>query len=150
MKGKSVKLTEHFTLEEMTVSQHRDIDNTPTPGIIDNLKKTAAIMEQVRYLLDAPITVTSGYRSPALNNAIGGSSTSAHMDGRACDFICPKFGTPLEICEKIVHSGIEYDQLIQELGRWVHIGIPAIGHAARRQVLTFLGGKSYVKGLVRP
>ena len=80
----------------------------------------------------APITVTSGYRCPALNAAIGGAKDSQHMRGEAADFICPRFGTPTEVAAALRDSGIEYDQLLLEFGRWVHISFSA---APRRQAL---------------
>jgi len=133
------KLTDHFSLAEMTVSEtaaRKGIDNTPSPAIIKNLTRTAQLLERVRVLLGSkPILVSSGYRSPALNAAVGGSKTSAHMQGLAADFICPGFGTPLAICQRLDSLGVEFDQLIQE-GTWVHIGLAAEGIKPRRQVLT--------------
>lgn len=133
------KLTDHFSLAEMTASEtaaRKGIDNTPSPAIIKNLTRTAQLLERVRVLLGSkPILVSSGYRSPALNAAVGGSKTSAHMQGLAADFICPGFGTPLAICQRLDSLGMEFDQLIQE-GNWVHIGLAAEGIKPRRQVLT--------------
>lgn len=147
------KLTDHFSLEEMTASEtaaRRGIDNTPSPAIIKNLTRTAQLLERVRVLLGSkPILVSSGYRSPALNAAVGGSKTSAHMQGLAADFICPGFGTPLEICKLLDSLGVNFDQLIQE-GTWVHIGLAADGVKPRRQVLTAKfshGGTTYGSGL---
>lgn len=147
------KLTDHFSLEEMTASEtaaRRGIDNTPSPAIIKNLTRTAQLLERVRVLLGSkPILVSSGYRSPALNAAVGGSKTSAHMQGLAADFICPGFGTPLEICKLLDSLGVNFDQLIQE-GTWVHIGLAADGVKPRRQVLTAKfsqGGTTYGGGL---
>lgn len=118
-------LSPHFSLAEMTVSQEaarRGIDNTPPPAVIDALKKTAQGLEAVRVRLGcAPIIVSSGYRSGALNAAIGGAKYSQHMTGQAADFLCPGFGSPVEVAAALRDSGIEYDQLILEFGRWVHI-----------------------------
>lgn len=130
-------LSEHFSLPELTFTQQRGIDNTPTPAVVTALRETAAVLEQVRSLLGGkPITVTSGYRSPAVNAAVGGVANSAHVLGRAADFICPGFGTPLEVCHAIERSGIAFDQLIHEFGAWVHI---AWSPNPRRQVLTIDG-----------
>ena len=119
------QLSAHFTLDEMTVSQEaarRGIDNTPPPAIIEALRKTAQGLEAARVRLGgAPIVVSSGYRCPALNTAIGGSKTSQHMTGQAVDIICPRFGGPAEVAAALRDSGIEYDQLILEYGRWVHL-----------------------------
>ncbi len=120
-------LSPHFTLSELIVSdtaQRRGIDNTPNEAMIENLKKTAALLEEVRTLLGGkPIIVTSGYRCLALNRAIGSSDTSAHVQGQAADFSCPGFGTPLEICHAINQAKppIKFDQLIHEFDSWVHI-----------------------------
>ncbi len=93
-------------------------------------------MEQVRTILGgAPIHVDSGYRSPLVNAAVGGVSTSAHCRGLACDFVVPEFGAPTDVALAILHSDIEFDQLILEYG-WVHIGLAQPGCVARREVLT--------------
>lgn len=118
-----MKLSEHFTLAEFTDSDYalrHGIVNMPSPNILGNLKQTADSMEKVRTLLNAPIDISSGYRSPTLNLSIGGSKTSAHCLGFAVDFKAKQFGTPLDIVRKIKSSGIQYDQLIFE-GSWVHI-----------------------------
>ncbi|CAM3251691.1 D-Ala-D-Ala carboxypeptidase family metallohydrolase [Asticcacaulis taihuensis] len=111
---------QYFTLDELTHTEHRNIDNTPSPEMVETLRQTAQQMDRVRTLLGKPIRVNSGYRSPALNAAVGGAPNSAHMSGYAVDFVCPGFGTPLQICQKIIASDIRFDQLIQE-GTWVHI-----------------------------
>ena len=119
------RLSAHFSLDEFTTSQtaaRRSIDNTPSPDVMQALKNTAQGLEAVRVRLGcAPIIVTSGYRSPRLNRAIGGSKNSQHMTGQAADFIAPAFGNPSEVVAALRDSGIEYDQLILEFGRWVHI-----------------------------
>lgn len=144
-------LTANFTLEEFVTSQEasrKGIDNTPNDDVKDNLLQLAQRMEEVRGLLGKPIIVSSGYRSPKLNAAIGGAKNSQHITGQAVDFICPLFGTPKEICEAITrNSRIVFDQLIQE-GTWVHMSIADI---PRMEVLTaeFNGGKvSYKRGIV--
>ena len=141
--------SKYFTLQELTFSDtatRLNIDNTPTSAIIVNLADTARRMDLIRDLLAKPITVVSGYRSPPLNTAIGGATHSAHMTGHAVDFISRSFGSPLEICQKIVSAGIKFDQLIQE-GTWVHISFDP---QMRNQVLTagFATGKAqYRNGL---
>lgn len=140
------KLTTHFTLEELTVTQVRGANNTPPTGLIPALQDTADRMENVRDLLGHPIIVTSGYRSPEVNKAVGASPTSAHIGGRAIDFICPAAGTPREVAAQIAASLIDFDQLIAE-GSWVHISFDP---QLRKQVLTahFNDGKTtYTKGL---
>lgn len=151
-----MNLSPHFSLEELTVSQEAvrmGLDNTPDPMQVNNLREVATTLEQVRHVLgDRPIVVSSGFRSPQVNHLVGGSDNSAHLDGLAADFICPAFGTPIEVARAIVAAGIEFDQLIFE-GTWVHLGLA--GGALprpRRQVLTafFSPGRktTYLSGLV--
>lgn len=118
-----MNLSPHFTLEELIHSQTADrkgLDNTPNAPILNNLTITAANLENVRKLLGNPISISSGYRSPAVNRAVGGVATSAHTQGWAVDFICPAFGSPKEIVDAIKAEGIKLDQCIEE-GTWVHI-----------------------------
>lgn len=121
-----MQMSAHFTLAEMTVSaraKRQGIDNTPGPDIIPRLKVVAAQMERVRERLGGkPITITSCYRSPALNSATpGAAKASAHSQGWAVDFVCPGFGTPLQVADWLARSAISFDQLIHEHGVWVHI-----------------------------
>lgn len=124
-------LTPHFTLEEFTDSQtaaRKGIHNVPHANSQErkNLQRTAEVMEQVRTLLDdKPILISSGYRSPQVNAAVGGSKNSAHLSGLAADFSCPGFGTPRAICKKLqphMHE-LGIDQLIYEYDTWVHLGL---------------------------
>ncbi len=134
-----MKISEHFTLEEFSFSEtaaRLGLDNTPIAIVITNLDLVATVMERIRTLLgDRPIVVHSGYRSVAVNKAVGGVATSAHCHGLACDFVCPAFGTPAEVAQAILKSGIEYDQLILEYG-WVHVGLAQEGLLFRREALT--------------
>ena len=134
-----MKISAHFTLEEFSFSEaaaRLGLDNTPIPIISTNLSFLAAVMEKVRTLLgDRPIVVRSGYRSVAVNQAVGGVATSAHCHGLACDFVCPLFGTPAEVARTILKSVIDYDQLILEYG-WVHVGLAQAGLLSRREALT--------------
>lgn len=128
-------LSEHFTLEELTATDHRGIDNAPPAGVLANLRETARRMEEVRAILgDNVVTVSSGYRSPALNRAVGGSKTSAHLTGWAVDFNCRRVGSPLLVAQRIADAGVEFDQLIHEFGRWVHISFEP--RPMRGQLLT--------------
>jgi zinc D-Ala-D-Ala carboxypeptidase len=146
------RLTEHFTLDELTVSEvgaRQGLDNTPPPLMLPVLRTTALGLELVRKkaLGDHPIIVTSGYRSPLVNQAVGGSKRSQHLRGEAADFICPGFGTPLDVCRRIIEvDSIPFDQLIWE-HTWVHISFVQDG--ARRSVLTLLPNGKYAPGLVR-
>lgn len=131
-----MNLSPNFTLAEFTASQtaaRRGIDNTPPAATLAVLKASAEGMERVRHILgDRVISVSSVYRCPDLNRAVGGAPTSAHVTGHAVDFNCFGFGTPLEVC-RALEGRLDYDQLIHEFGRWVHIGF---GPRLRRQVLT--------------
>lgn len=124
-------LSDHFSLEELTVTR-QPLNNKPPRDVIPHLANTAREMEKIRDLLGTPILVSSGYRSKAVNHAVGGSETSDHMEGWAVDFISPRYGTPLAICKAIVKAGIKFDQLIEE-GTWVHI---SFGPRMRQQVKT--------------
>ena len=110
-----------------------------------NLMRLAAVLEDVRHVLGSrPILISSGFRSEAVNKAVGGSTSSAHRLGLAADFTCPDFGSPLMVCRAIASSGIQFDQLIHEKGSWVHLGLSQ--SAPRTQMLTF-DGTRYLPGL---
>ena len=130
-----MNLSTHFHLDEFINSQtaaRQGIDNNPTTSVLLRLQRTALGMELVRNLLGAPVLISSGYRSPALNKAVGGAANSQHMTGEAVDFTCPGFGTPAQVVEAIKGSSIPYDQCIAEFSRWVHI---SFADKNRRQTL---------------
>ena len=105
----------------------------PSNEVVSALQRTAMGLEQVRIALGgAPILISSGYRSPALNAAIGGARNSQHMLGQAADFTAPRFGPVAAVFAALQRSGIAYDQLIVEFGRWVHI---SFADQARREAL---------------
>ena len=145
------QLTEHFSLDELIFSStavRLGIDNAPPPEVVTNLTTLANGLELVRALLgNQPMHIDSGYRSAALNQQVGGVPSSAHVQGYAADFICPAFGTPLQIVEEIAASDIQYDQVIVECGRWVHL---SFAPAMRRQLLTAsegAEGMTYIPGV---
>ena len=111
-----MRLTEHFDLAEFTLSQEaarRGIDNTPPDEVLENLYILAMALEEVRARLGCPIVISSGYRSPALNAAVGGAPNSAHVLGYAADLTCPGFGAPLSVCKAIATlPDFKYDQCI--------------------------------------
>lgn len=121
-----MKLTEHFTLEELTKSdiaiQH-NIDNTAPANIILNLTRLANLLEQVRSVLSKPIIVTSAYRNLKVNAMLDSKPTSQHCIGCAADIKVSGM-TPNDIVYRIVNSTIQYDQVIREFDSWVHISIP--------------------------
>jgi len=146
-----MQLSPNFTLEEFirsSTAASRGIDNTPGPAHLANLRALAIRLEDVRALLRNPIQITSAYRSPALNAAVGGSSTSDHANGLAADFTSPRFGSVQKVCEAIAGSDIQFDQLIYEQKpggvEWVHLGF---GTRMRRQVLSWSPSAGYVHGL---
>ena len=134
-----MNVSKFFSLDELTFSQtavRLGIDNTPSIDIANQLCFTAYQLDKVRELLGHPMLVSSGYRSKELNAAVHGSRTSSHMAGEAVDFTCPGFGSVRDVFDKIRKSDIEFDQLIVEFGRWVHIGF---GARMRRDVLSYNG-----------
>jgi zinc D-Ala-D-Ala carboxypeptidase len=140
----AAQLTQHFTLDELILSQtaaRKGIDNRPPPDIVAQLRHTADLMERIRaFLGNHPVLVSSGYRSAALNAVVGGAVSSAHMVGRAVDFIVPDFGPPRVICRALEPKMAEFgiDQLIHEFEAWVHVGTAA---KPRAQALTIdIGG----------
>jgi zinc D-Ala-D-Ala carboxypeptidase len=143
-----VRLSPNFSLSELVYSETAEangIDNTPPPEVVENLKVLASGLEAVRALLGAPLEISSGYRCAALNEAVGGSSTSQHLQGFAVDFACPEFGSPLEVARAIHQSDLRFDQCILEYGRWVHL---SFSDAPRRRLMTIYDDeKGYVAGL---
>jgi hypothetical protein len=144
-------LSTNFSLDEFIFSQtaaRSGIDNTPDAATLRNLKHLAEQLEIVRDALGkVPILVSSGYRSAALNRAVKGSKNSAHLTGLAVDFTAPRFGTVLQTAKATAASGIAYDQVIYEFGRWVHLGIAAPGAVAQREQLSIMLAGQYVGGL---
>lgn len=134
-----MKLSEHFTLEELTRSataKARGIDNTPTERDKANLKRLAAeVLEPLRKMAGVPIIVTSGYRCPKLNAAVGGEPTSQHMRGEAADIKCADnrmlFAAAMEL---MLLGKIKVGQLIDEKKySWLHISLPTL--AKNNQVM---------------
>lgn len=131
-----MNLSNHFTLEELTVTSHRQFDNTPNASEIANLTRLAAFLEQVKTVLGGkPIMINSGFRSKKVNDAVGSKDTSQHRVGCAADFRVPGM-TPNEVVKAIVDADIGYDQVIREFDSWTHISIPnKQGEAPRKQAL---------------
>jgi uncharacterized protein YcbK (DUF882 family) len=118
-----MNLSPHFTLDELTHTDHREIDNSPTQDEINNLQQLANFLEEVKTVLGGkPIMISSGFRCKALNDAVGSKDTSQHRTGFAADFRVPGM-TPDEVVRTIVASGIGYDQIIREFDRWTHISV---------------------------
>ena len=117
-------LTEHFTLEELTHTDHRQFDNTPNESELANLQRLAEFLERVKMVLRGkPIMVNSAFRSKQVNDAVGSKDSSQHRVGCAADIRVPNM-TPNEVVQTIMASGLEYDQIIREFDSWTHISIP--------------------------
>jgi hypothetical protein len=129
-------LTSHFSLEELTHTDHRELDNTPNSSEINNLKRLAEMLEEVKDLLDGkPIMVNSAFRSKAVNDAVGSKDTSQHRVGCAADIRVPGL-TPDQVVKAIIGSPIAYDQIIREFDSWTHISVPnSPSGTSRKQAL---------------
>ena len=129
-------MTPHFTLDELTHTDHRELDNTPNESEIANIQRLAEFLEQVKEVLGGkPIMVNSAFRSKAVNDAVGSKDTSQHRIGCAADIRVPSM-TPDQVVRAIIASGIGYDQVIREFDRWTHVSIPnQAGAAPRKQAL---------------
>ena len=128
-----MNLSEHFTLEELTVTDHRTLDNTPDPAARANLQRLAVFLELVKDRLGGrPIMVNSAYRSAAVNAAVGSSDRSQHLLGTAADIRIPGM-TPDAVVRAVMASGLAYDQVIREFDIWTHLSIPNTPTAAPRK-----------------
>jgi len=138
-----MNLSPHFTLAELTYTDHRQFDNTPTQNEISNLQRLAQFLEIVKATLGGkPIIITSGYRSKAVNDAVGSKDSSHHRLGLAADFRVPGM-TPDAVVRALLK--LPYQQIIREFDAWTHISIPQTG-APRRQALIIdrTGTRTYV------
>ena len=119
-----MNLTEHFTLEELTHTDHREYDNTPNDAELENLKRLAEFLEEIKAALGGrPVMVNSAFRCKQVNDAVGSKDSSQHRIGCAVDFRVPKL-TPDEVVRIIISAGLPYDQVIREFDRWTHVSIP--------------------------
>jgi len=119
-----MNLSPHFTLDELTYTDHRQFDNTPNATEMANLVRLAAFLEEVKTVLGGkPVMVNSAFRCKQVNDAVGSKDTSQHRIGCAADIRVPDV-TPNEVVKAIISSGIGYDQIIREFDRWTHISVP--------------------------
>lgn len=137
MSHATAQLSANFSLEEFTKTG-TGLPNQPDGKMLETLRATARRMEEVRSLLGRPILINSAYRSPAVNQAVRGVSTSAHCLGLAVDFVCPAFGSPHQVAKVLARSKIKFDQLILEYG-WIHISFDP---RMRQQCLTKRSAKA--------
>lgn len=132
-----IRLSTHFMLSEFIVSQtaaRQGIDNTPGQMVVDNLRQLCVnILEPIRDRFACPIVISSGFRCPELNAAVGGVPGSQHVIGQAADILVPGYGDPLRVCQAIKESSLLYDQLIFEYASWTHV---SWSHTPRRMDLT--------------
>jgi len=131
-----MNLTEQFTLDELTHTDHRELDNTPNDAELENLKRLAEFLEQVKTVLDGkPIMVNSAFLSKQVNDAVGSKDTSQHRIGCAADIRVPSM-TPDQVVRAVIASDLAFDQVIREFDRWTHISIPnEAARAPRKQAL---------------
>lgn len=116
----------YFKFEEMLKSdsaKRHGIDNTPTDAeLIDNINFTLTQLDEIRAQFGKPIIITSGYRCPQLNTAVGGVKNSQHMKGQAADIIVRGGKAEMFRLFKLIHDRFIFDQLIWEHGGdWIHV-----------------------------
>lgn len=150
-----MQLSTHLALAEVMRSEtakRKGISNMPTPEHIENFKKLAEnVFEPIRAHFGKPIRLSSGYRSAALNKAVGGASSSQHCKGEAIDIDMD--GTDIKNAEifNFIKDNVNFDQLIWEFGTdtnpdWVHVSYNSDG-AQRKQILKAVksgGGTKYL------
>jgi hypothetical protein len=120
-----MQLSEHFSLEELTHTDHRKFDNIPNDAELSNLQRLALFLEEVKTVLEGrPIMVNSAFRSKQVNDAVGSKDTSQHRIGCAADLRVPGM-TPDEVVKAVMASELGFDQVIREFDRWTHISVPS-------------------------
>lgn len=147
-----MRLSKNFTLDEFLLSgvaERFGIDMTPPPEIIENIQKLVDTnLQPLRDDVLSPILITSGYRPLELNTRIGGSKTSAHVEGKAVDFTVVR-QRPIDTCKLIVAMNLPFDQVIHEFGKWVHLGIADILRGEQLTAYKKDGLTAYVNGIVK-
>jgi len=127
-----MNLSEHFTLDELTHTDHREFDNTPNESELANLKRLAAFLETVKSAIGGkPIIVNSAFRCKQVNDAVGSSDRSQHRLGCAADIRVPQM-SPDEVVKAIIAANLPFDQVIREFDRWTHVSIPNTADAKPR------------------
>ena len=135
------KLSEHFTLGEMTTSNHKEVYNIPSHEAIANLKRLCGWLEVLRERAGTPIRINSGYRSPQLNRKIGGAANSNHLTGCAVDIRVSGMEQLIQYAAILIQyaneTHQEFDELLLEKNRygaiWLHFAVRPSGN--RRKVL---------------
>jgi len=127
---------QHFTWAELTVTGQPHANEPGEHEQAALVALCAAVLDPLRRFIARPIRVTSAYRSPKVNAAVGGASSSQHLRGEAADIKVDGL-EPEAVATAIVKAGVTFDQLIVERkggGAWVHVSY-ALGRANRRQTL---------------
>lgn len=128
----------NFKMSELIHSDtaiRANINNMPDINSLDcMLDLIFYCLQPIRNKLNKPMTITSGYRNFAVNHLVGGVDTSQHTKGQAVDFVV-KGSTVKETIEFIKKSGIEFDQLINEYDKWIHISF--VKGKNRKQILKY-------------
>ena len=129
-------MTPHFSLAELTVTDHREFDNTPNAAEMLNLQRLAELLEQVKVAIGGkPVMINSAFRCKQVNDAVGSKDTSQHRLGCAADIRVPGMA-PDAVVKAIMAANLPFDQLIREFDRWTHISVPNTeGAKPRGQVL---------------
>lgn len=140
-----MKKIKYFKLAEFinsATAKRLGIDNTPTFEVVDNLNRLADYLDGIRAKLGKPILVSSGYRCPMLNKAVGGVVNSQHLKGLAADVVC----ADMESLENVIREIGGYDQLIKEHRKgstsfWYHVSVCSRNGKPRNQVIMNLEKK---------
>lgn len=129
------------------------LDNQCPPALLGNLAKLSALLGTIQQSLKIPpgaLKINSGFRAEALNAKVGGVPHSQHCLGLAADVMCPEFGSPYKLATAIAKLPCEFDQLILEFDRWVHVSAAPSGQPPRRECLSiFSKNEGYLKGIVK-
>jgi len=130
-----MNLSPNFTLEELTRSEaaaRNGWDNTPNEAEIENLKRLAALLQDVKAAVGGkPVIINSGFRSKQVNDAVGSNDRSQHRLGCAADLRVPGM-TPRQVVEACIEAKVPFDQIILEFDSWTHISVPNTPDAAPR------------------
>lgn len=140
-----MKKIKYFSLSEFlnsATAKRLKIDNTPTFEVVDNLNKLADYLDVIREKVGKPILISSGFRCPVLNKAVGGVSNSQHQKGLAADLIC----ADMESLEKVIRETGGFDQLIKERRKgsksfWYHVSVASRNGKPRQQIIMNLEKK---------
>lgn len=148
-----MQLSKNFNLDEFTQSdsaKRMGISNEPTPEVIANLQLLVTnVLQPLRTALGRSVTVSSGYRSPLVNKAVGGVKTSQHSEGKAVDIVVDGV-VPYDVVEVLLKLNIPFDQVINEFNDWTHISFDQ--DINRKQVLTAKktdGKTRFINGLFK-